>query len=168
MGPFSIILSLLNTISISMGATTALPFGTIVVILLAYALIAIPLLAFGGLMGYRFRSKFQAPSATKISPREIPMLTWYRKTPGQMLISGLLPFSAIAIELHNLYATIWSYKILTLPGILFITLVLLIILTSLLSVGLTYIQLTVEDHLWWWRYVIELTLTFVVKSSTTI
>nr|GEV18450.1 reverse transcriptase domain-containing protein [Tanacetum cinerariifolium] len=115
-GPFFIILSLLNTISISMGATTALPFGTIVVILLAYSLIAIPLLAFGGLMGFRFRSKFQAPSATKISAREIPMLAWYRKTPGQMLISGLLPFSAVVLELHNLYATIWSYKILTLPA----------------------------------------------------
>ncbi|KAI7727155.1 hypothetical protein M8C21_029990 [Ambrosia artemisiifolia] len=150
-GPLFITMFLLNTISISIGATTALPFGTIVVIILAYTFIAIPLLAFGGIMGHRFRSKFQAPSATKISPREIPLLSWSRKTPGQMLISGLLPFSAIVLELHNFYATVWSYKILTLPSILFMTFVLLVILTSLLSVGLTYIQLAVEDHQWWWR-----------------
>ncbi|KAI3826389.1 hypothetical protein L1987_00437 [Smallanthus sonchifolius] len=150
-GPLLITMLLLNTISMSIGATTALPFGTIVVIILAYTFIAIPMLAFGGIVGYRFRSKFQAPSATKISPREIPLLTWSRKTPGQMLISGLLTFSAIVLELHNLHATVWSYKILTLPSILFITLVLLVILTSLLSVGLTYIQLAVEDHQWWWR-----------------
>ncbi|MFS7908061.1 putative nonaspanin (TM9SF) [Helianthus anomalus] len=150
-GPLFITMFLLNTISVSIGATTALPFGTIVVIILAYTFIAIPLLAFGGIMGYRFRSKFQAPSATKISPREIPSLTWSRKTPGQMLIAGLLPFSAIVLELHSLYATVWSYKILTLPSILFMTFVLLVVLTSLLSVGLTYIQLAVEDHQWWWR-----------------
>ncbi|KVI00070.1 Nonaspanin (TM9SF) [Cynara cardunculus var. scolymus] len=151
-GPLSVITLLLNTIAISIGAATALPFGTLVVIVLAYTLVAIPLLGFGGVMGYRFRSKFQAPSATKISPREIPLLAWHRKTLGQMFISGLLPFSAIVLELHNVYATIWSYKILTLPGVLFITLVLLVLITSLLSVGLTYIQLTVEDHRWWWRY----------------
>nr|XP_043610594.1 transmembrane 9 superfamily member 5-like [Erigeron canadensis] len=152
-GPLSAIMLLLNTVSISFGSTTAFPFGTIVVILLAYTLIAIPLLAFGGIMGFRFRSKFQAPTATKISPREIPWLNWYGRTPGQMLISGLLPFSAIVLELHNVYATIWSYKIFTTPSILFLTFVLLVILTSLLSVGLTYIQLTVEDHQWWWRSV---------------
>ncbi|KAL8204778.1 hypothetical protein R6Q57_010401 [Mikania cordata] len=150
-GPLFLLLIILNTISISIGATTVLPFGTIVGIILAYTFIAIPLLAFGGIIGYRFRSKFQAPSTTKIPLREIPLLGWSRKTPGQMLISGLLPFSAIVLELHNLYATIWSYKIFTLPSILFITLVLLIILTSLLSVVLTYIQLAVEDHQWWWR-----------------
>ncbi|XP_076911675.1 transmembrane 9 superfamily member 5-like [Bidens hawaiensis] len=149
-GPLFITMCILNTISISNEATTALPFGTIVVIVLAYTIIAIPLLAFGGIMGYRFRSKFQAPSATKVSPREIPMLSWSRKTPGQMLIAGLLSFSAIVLELHNLFATVWSYKVLTLPSILFLTYV-LVVLTSLLSVGLTYIQLAVEDHQWWWR-----------------
>ena len=105
-------------------------------------------------MGYRFRSKFQAPSATKMSPREIPLLTWHRKTLGQMFIAGLLPFGAIVLELHNVYATVWSYKVSTLPSILFITFVLLVVITALLSVGLTYIQLAVEDHRWWWRYVI--------------
>ncbi|KAI3511901.1 hypothetical protein L1887_19061 [Cichorium endivia] len=151
MGPLSITMFFLNTISMSIGGTTSLPFTTILAIIFAYIIIAIPLLAIGGIFGFRFRSKFQAPSATKISPREIPLLTWYRKTHGQMLISGLLPFSAIVLELHNLYATIWSYKILTLPSILFITFVILVVLVTLLSVGMTYIQLTVEDHQWWWR-----------------
>ncbi|KAM7496924.1 hypothetical protein LguiA_021338 [Lonicera macranthoides] len=146
---------ILNTIAISFGTIAALPFGTIVVLLLLYALVAIPLLFFGGVIGYRFRSKFQAPSATKRVPREIPSLTWYRKTPGQMFLGGLLPFSAVVLELHHLYASMWGYKIYTLSGILFITFVILIILTAILSVGLTYIQLAVEDHEWWWRSVLR-------------
>lgn len=154
LGPLFVAVSFLNTVAISYGATAALPFGTIIVVLLVCLLVAIPLLALGGVIGYRFRSEFQAPCATKRYPREIPPLAWYRKTPCQMFIAGILSFSAIVLELHHLYASMWGYKIFTLPGILFITFIILIVLTSMLSVGLTYIQLSVEDHEWWWRYVL--------------
>ncbi|KAJ6765639.1 TRANSMEMBRANE 9 SUPERFAMILY MEMBER 5 [Salix purpurea] len=150
-GPSFVILSVLNTISVSYGATASLPFGTILVILLIYMLLAIPLLAFGGFIGHLFRSEFQAPSATKSHPREIPPLSWYRRTPCQMFIGGLLPFSAIAIESHHLYASLWGYKICTFPSILFVTFIILVMLTAILSIGMTYIQLSMEDHEWWWR-----------------
>lgn len=71
-----------------------------------------------------------------------------------MFLGGLLPLSAVVLELHHLYASMWGYKIYTLSGILFITFIILIVLTAILSVGLTYIQLAVEDHEWWWRYVL--------------
>lgn len=153
LGPFLVLQFFLNSVAVSFGATLAIPFGTILVIILVYTLIAIPLLALGGIIGYRRRSEFQAPSATKKCAREIPSLAWYRKTPGQMFLAGLLPFSAIVVELHQLYFTLWGYKISTLPGILFFMFIILILLTVTLSIGLTYIQLTVEDHEWWWRYV---------------
>ncbi|XP_019164119.1 PREDICTED: transmembrane 9 superfamily member 5-like isoform X2 [Ipomoea nil] len=149
--PFLLQGFILNLVAVSFKATLALPFGTIVVILLIYALIAIPLLTLGGVVGYRCRSEFQAPSAQKKSPREIPSLSWYQKTPGQMFLAGLLPFSAIVLELHHLYTSIWGHKIFTLPGVLFVMFVILILLTLILSVGLTYFQLTAEDHEWWWR-----------------
>lgn len=149
-------MSILNTIAISYGATAALPFGTIVVIFLVLVVVNIPLLAIGGVIGHRLRSKFQAPSATKRFPRGIPLSAWYSKTPGQMFVGGLLPFSAIVLELHNLYASMWGYKIYTLPSILFVTFIILVLLVAMLSVGLVYIQLTVEDHEWWWRYVLQL------------
>ncbi|XP_004241321.1 transmembrane 9 superfamily member 5 isoform X1 [Solanum lycopersicum] len=151
LGPFLVLQFFLNSVAVSFGATLAIPFGTILVIILVYTLIAIPLLALGGIIGYRRRSEFQAPSATKKCAREIPSLAWYRKTPGQMFLAGLLPFSAIVVELHQLYFTLWGYKISTLPGILFFMFIILILLTVTLSIGLTYIQLTVEDHEWWWR-----------------
>ncbi|KAJ0020523.1 hypothetical protein Pint_31891 [Pistacia integerrima] len=150
-GPVSVTIFVLNTVAASYGATAALPFGTIIVIILIYTFLAVPLLALGGIIGYRFRSEFQAPCATKRVPREIPPLTWYQKTPCQMFLVGLLSFSAIALELHHLYASLWGYKIYTLPGILFVMFVVLIMLTVMLSVGLTYIQLSLENHEWWWR-----------------
>lgn len=147
------VLSILNIIAVSYRATAALPFGTIMVIFLVYIFLTVPLLALGGVIGYRFRSEFQAPSSTKRHPRDIPPLGWYRKTPCQMFLGGLLSFGAIVIELHHLYESLWGYKLCTFPSILFVTFIILIILTAILSVGMTYIQLCVEDHEWWWRYV---------------
>ncbi|KAM7272467.1 hypothetical protein ACFE04_027130 [Oxalis oulophora] len=150
-GPLFVTVSILNTIAISYGATAALPFGTIIVIILVYTILAIPLLALGGQLGYRFGSEFQAPCATKRYPREIPPLAWYQKAPFQIFLTGFLPFSAIALELHQLYSSLWGYKIYTLPSILSAMFVILVMITAMLSIGLTYIQLSVEDHEWWWR-----------------
>lgn len=152
MGPLTVTVLILNTVAVSYGATAALPFGTIMVIVFIYMLFAVPLLALGGRIGYWFRSEFLAPSALNRYPREIPPLPWYQKSPCQMFIVGLLSFSTIALELHHLYASLWGYKIFTLPGILFVMFIILLVLTAILSIGLTYIQLSVEDHEWWWRY----------------
>ncbi|KAL8094280.1 hypothetical protein AgCh_035978 [Apium graveolens] len=160
LGPLFFTVFILNTVAISFGATAALPLGTIVVILLLYTLVAMPLLALGGMIGHRLSSEFQAPSVTKRVARDIPSLTWYMKTPGQMFVGGLLPFSAIVLELHHLYASMWGYKIFTLSGILFITFIILIVLTAMLSVGMTYIQLSLEDHEWWWRFVTHTLLLY--------
>lgn len=148
--------SILNIVAISYRATVGLPFGSIIVILVLFTFLAIPLLAFGGVIGYRFRSKFQSPSATKRHPREIQQLAWYRRTPFLMFIGGLVPFSAIVLQLHQVYASMCGYKIYTLPSILFVTFIPTIVIIALVSIGLTYIQLSVEDHEWWWRYVVLL------------
>ncbi|KAE8682448.1 Transmembrane 9 superfamily member 5 [Hibiscus syriacus] len=112
-GPLFVIGSILNVVSVSYGVTAALPFSTIMVIILIYTFLTIPLLVLGGVIGYHF--------------------------------------SAIVFELQHLYASLWGYRIFTLPSILFIMFIILILLTAILSVGLRYIQLSVEDHQWWWR-----------------
>ncbi|TKY67068.1 Transmembrane 9 superfamily member 5 [Spatholobus suberectus] len=154
-GPVFVAASILNIVAISYRATTGLPLGSIIVILVLFTFLAIPLLAFGGVIGYRFRSKFQSPSATtKRHPRDIQQLAWYRRTPFLMFIGGLVPFSAIVLQLHQVYASMWGYKIYTLPSILFATFIPVIVIIALVSIGLTYIQLSVEDHEWWWRSVL--------------
>ncbi|CAJ1979143.1 unnamed protein product [Sphenostylis stenocarpa] len=153
-GPVFVVASVLNIVAISYRATIGLPFGSIIVILVLFKFLGIPLLAFGGVIGYRFRSKFQSPSATKRHPTDIQQLAWYRRTPFLMFIGGLVPFSAIVLQLHQVYASMWGYKIYTLPSNLFATFISVIVIVSLVSIGLTYIQLSVEDHEWWWRSVL--------------
>lgn len=153
-GPVFVVASILNIVAISYRDTIGLPFGSIIVILVLLTFLAIPLLAFGGVIGYRFRSKFQSSSATKRHPRDIQQLAWYRRTPFLMFIGGLVPFSAIVLQLHQAYASMWGYKIYTLPSILFATFIPVILIIALVSIGLTYIQLSAEDHEWWWRSVL--------------
>ncbi|OWM73657.1 transmembrane 9 superfamily member 5 [Punica granatum] len=154
-GPVFLIMSIINTISMAYQSTVALPFGSIVVILLLYTLIAVPLLALGGLIGHRFRPEFQAPSPTNKQARGLPLLPWYRKALSDMFIGGLLSFSAVFLELHQVSASLWGFKISALPGTLFITFIILVVLTVILSIGLTFTQLSSEDHRWWWRSVLR-------------
>lgn len=77
-----------------------------------------------------------------------------------MFIGGFVPFSAIVLQLHQVYGSMWGYKIYTFPSILVATLITAVVIIALVNIGLTYIQLSVEDHEWWWRYVVLLTNGF--------
>ena len=65
--------------------------------------------------------------------------------------AGFLPFSAIYIELYYIFASIWGHKVYTVWSILFIVFIILILVTAFITIALTYFQLAVEDHRWWWR-----------------
>ena len=45
-------------------------------------------------------------------------------------MAGFLPFSAIYIELHYIFASLWGHKIYTLFGILFLAFIMLIIVRN--------------------------------------
>jgi hypothetical protein len=68
-----------------------------------------------------------------------------------MAMAGFLPFSAIYIELYYIFASIWGHKVYTIYSILFIVFLILIVVTAFITIALTYFQLAVEDHRWWWR-----------------
>ncbi|CAA6667026.1 unnamed protein product [Spirodela intermedia] len=136
-GPVFLTFCFLNAVAIAYGATAALPFGTILVILLIWALVTLPLLVVGGVAAKWKRVEFQAPCRTTKVPREIPPLRWYRGTEPQIAMAGL-----------------WGHRIYTTYGILFIVFIILIIVTCFITMVMTYFQLAVEDHNWWWRSVL--------------
>eukprot|EP00850_Spirogloea_muscicola_P016381 SM000132S26896 [mRNA] locus=s132:243228:245868:- [translate_table: standard] len=108
----------------------------------------------GGIAGKNSKSEFGAPCRTNKYPREIPTLPWYRQAIPQMAMAGFLPFSAIYIELYYIFASVWGHKIYTIYSILFIVFIILIIVTAFITIALTYFQLAIEDHEWWWRSVL--------------
>jgi len=114
--------------------------------------IAFPLTVLGGIVAKNYASAdFNAPTRTSKVPREIPTeFPWYRSRPFHVVVSGFLPFSAIYIELHYIFASIWGHQVYTLFGILLLAFLLLVIVTSFITVAMLYFQLAKEDHRWWW------------------
>ena len=144
--PFLLTFCFLNTVAIAYNSQAALPFGTIVVIMLIWALVTLPLTVGGGIVGRNLAKGRQVSLPTRVNkiPREIPPIPWYRQGPCQVFMAGFLPFSAIYIELHYIFASVWGHKLYTLYGILFIAFLMLIIVTSFITVALTYFQLAIE------------------------
>ncbi|CAK8986621.1 Transmembrane 9 superfamily member 3 (Endomembrane protein 9) (Transmembrane nine protein 3) (AtTMN3) [Durusdinium trenchii] len=153
-GPLFCMFCVLNTIAISYDSTAALPFGTIMLVFCVYLLVTFPLTVLGAIMGKRHAKPFDAPCRTNKAARGVPDMPWYRGTALQMLIAGFLPFSAIYIELHYIFSSIWGHKVYTLFGILFLALVMLLIVTCFITVALIYFQLAAEEHRWWWRSIL--------------
>jgi len=150
-GPLFVAFSIVNSVAWRLGATAALPAGTIVVIIALNLLVTFPLTVIGAIIGRNSTAEFDAPCRTNKVPRQIPDAPWYRQAPAQMFCAGFLPFSAIYIETHHIFSSVWGHNLYTLFGILFLAFVLLLIVTSFITIALTYFQLSIEDHAWWWR-----------------
>jgi len=150
--PVVLVFSWANSIAIFHGSTSALPFGVIVTIAALFIFICAPLTLIGGVLAKNFATKdMKAPTRTTRVAREIPTeVPWFKGRVPMMFISGFLPFSAIYIELHYIFASMWGHQVYTLFGILFFAFVLLVIVTSSITVSLLYFQLSREDHRWWW------------------
>lgn len=110
-----------------------------------------PITVLGAIVGRNQTDELKAPCRTNKVPREIPQVNvWYKHPVAQLFMAGFLPFSAIYIELHYIFASLWGHKIYTLFGILFMAFILLTIVTSFITIALLYFQLAREDHHWWW------------------
>lgn len=154
--PFFVIWSVVNTIAWSYQSTQALPFTTVLLLMLIWLLVGFPLTVVGGIFGKNWTNGFNAPCRTKNIPREIPPTAWYRSLPVYMVVGGFLPFSAISVELYYIFATLWGREPYTLYGILLVVFVILLSVTASMSIALTYFQLSAEDYLWWWRSILSL------------
>ncbi|KAL7588645.1 hypothetical protein Lser_V15G36908 [Lactuca serriola] len=150
-GPLFVTFTFLDIVATFYGSTTALPLRAIVMLSLLWIFIASPLHLLGGIIGKTRMSEFQAPCKTAKTPRDIPKLRWYRGVLPQMALAGILPFSVVYIQLYYILASVWGLRFYTVYSILFIVFFLLLIMTALVSVALTYFQLAAEDHQWWWR-----------------
>lgn len=149
-GPFIVVFGVLNSMAWSAGSSAAFPAGTIILIICLYLFITVPLTVAGAIRG-RLVGPYEAPCKTNQIRRQIPELPLYKSPILSCLLAGVLPFSAIYIELHYIFISVWGHEVYTLFGILLLVFFILILVTSAVTVALTYFQLASEDYNWWWR-----------------
>ncbi|XP_047479046.1 transmembrane 9 superfamily member 1-like [Penaeus chinensis] len=150
-GPFFLIWSIQNTVAWAYHSTQALPFTTIILLLLMWIFVGYPLTIFGGILGKNGHNEYNFPCRTKNIAREIPSGPWYRSSWAHCAVGGFLPFSAISVEMYYIFSTLWGREQYTLYGILGVVFIILLSVTACVSVALTYFQLAAEDYRWWWR-----------------
>jgi len=153
--PIFIVWFFLNSIAWAKGSTAALPFGTIVALFALYFLVAFPLTLAGAIAGKNYGGTFNAPTRTKQAQREIPEAPWFRGPIMHVVVAGFLPFSAIYVELYYVFISMWGHQMFTPFGILYLVFVILLMVTACITVSLTYLQLSMENHQWWWLSLIS-------------
>ncbi|KAL2256303.1 hypothetical protein VTK26DRAFT_1875 [Humicola hyalothermophila] len=128
----------------------AVPFTTMLVIVLIWFLISVPLSFVGSWLGFRAPA-IEPPVRTNQIPRQIPPVTTYLKPIPSMLLVGLLPFGAIFVELYFIMSSIWFSKIYYMFGFLFLCYGLMILTCASVTVLMVYFLLCAENYNWQWR-----------------
>lgn len=139
-----------NVLLWSKGSSAAVPFGTLVVLLVLWLFIQTPLTFVGAFFGFR-KPAIEAPVRTNQIPRQVPEQTMYTKPLPGLLMGGILPFGCIFIQLFFILNSIWAHQTYYMFGFLFMVFMILIITCSEATVLLTYFHLCAEDYHWWWR-----------------
>lgn len=138
----------------------AVPFGTMVALLCLWLGISLPLVFMGYFFGYR-KQPYDHPVRTNQIPRQVPQQTWYLHPIPAALLSGILPFGAMFIELFFIFSALWQNQFYYLFGFLFLVYLILITSCSQISIVMVYFQLCAEDYHWWWR-------SFIVSGGSAV
>lgn len=94
-------------------------------------------------------------------PNIIPTQPWYLKKKYLYLITGLVPFLSIVLEIYYLMTSIWKHYFYNLFGFLFMSICVLFLISSLISILVIHHQLNKGDYRWWWK-------SFLVSGSSVI
>lgn len=130
-------------------SSTAIPFGTLIGLLALWLLIQVPLVYVGSWVGYVRAAPWEHPTKTNSIPRQIPLQPWYLRSVHGTLLTGLLPFAVLFIELLFLFKNLWQDKsgYYYVFGFLSSVCTILIVTVSEVTIIATYNQLCAEVSL---------------------
>jgi transmembrane 9 superfamily protein 2/4 len=131
-------------------STDAVPFTTLIVLLVLWFGISTPLVFFGAYFGYK-QDAIEFPVNTSNIPRQIPDQPWFMGIPFTLAIGGILPFGACFVELYFILASVWMDQYYYVFGFLLIVFFILAVTCAEITVLFCYFQLCAENYQWWWR-----------------
>jgi transmembrane 9 superfamily protein 2/4 len=158
---------LLNLFVWAKGSSGAVPFGTMLALVLIWFVISVPLSVAGSWLGFRqrvcpnrpvpgecvltIRQAIEGPTKTNQIPRQVPPMKGSLRPIPSLFLTGILPFGAIFVELYFIMTSLWTNKIYYMFGFLFLCYGMMIITAAATTVLLTYFLLCAENYRWQWR-----------------
>ena len=154
-----IIFILINFLFIFEGSDP-INFTDFLALLILWLFCSTPLVLIGSFFGIK-QKRIKTPCRVNPCPTLIPDKPWYLRIKYLIWITGLIPFTAIFIEFIYVMASLWREQIYFLFGFLFISLIVLIIVSSEVSIIVVYLCLCKGDYNWWWK-------SFIIGGSPVI
>jgi len=131
-------------------STGAVPFTTLLALLVFWFGVSLPLVFLGSFLGFR-ANPIQNPVRTNPIPRQVPDQIWYMRSVPSILMGGVLPFGVVFVELFFILSSIWQHRFYYLFGFMLLVLIILLVTCAEISIVMCYFQLCSEDYHWWWR-----------------
>lgn len=141
---------LLNLFVWAKGSSGAVPFTTMLVIIAIWFVLSVPLSVAGSWIGFK-QPPVSTPTRTNQIPRQIPPCATSLRPLPSLLLTGILPFGAIFVELYFIMTSLWTSKIYYMFGFLFVCYGLMILTAACTTILLVYFLLCAEDYRWQWR-----------------
>ena len=141
---------LLNLFVWAKGSSGAVPITTMLAVIAIWFMISVPLSFAGSWFGFK-QPPFEPPTRVNQIPRQIPPCARSLQPLPSLLLTGVLPFCAIFVELYFIMTSLWTSKIYYMFGFLFICYGLMIITSACTTILLVYFLLCAEDYRWQWR-----------------
>ncbi|KAF5385829.1 hypothetical protein D9615_002243 [Tricholomella constricta] len=140
----------LNLCLLVAGSSGAVPFGTMLLIVVLWFGIAAPLSAVGSYFGSR-KGAVEHPVRVSQIPRQIPPGPKYLRPWFAALLSGILPFGAAFIELYYVLTSLFASRAYYAFGFLALTAGVVTLTTATVTILFTYFILCAEEYRWHWR-----------------
>jgi len=140
---------LLNIMSWIKESTDAVPFTTLVVLIVLWFGVSTPLVFMGAYMGYKV-DPIEFPVATSNIPRQIPDQQWYMSLPLTMALAGVLPFGSVYMEMALIMSSVWVNQYYYVFGVFLVVFLILLITCAEVTILFDYFLLCAEDYRWWW------------------
>ena len=140
----------LNSVALMYKSLAAVPFTSILMVLLIWVFLAVPLCIIGTILGRNWSGAADFPCRVNAIPRLIPDKRWYARPPVLICLGGVLPFGSIFIEMYFVFTSFWNYKFYYVYGFMFLVYVILTIVTICVTIVVTYFLLNNEDYRWPW------------------
>jgi len=141
---------LINLFLIGSESAGAVPFGTILVVLLLWVLVSVPLTIAGGIFGKRHGPVINPVRVNQI-PRQIPPGPSYLKPHWASLLGGILPFGAAFVELYFTLGSLFASRAYYAFGFVALTFMVVALTTATVSILFSYFILCAEEYRWQWR-----------------
>ncbi|KAG5473824.1 hypothetical protein LSCM1_04455 [Leishmania martiniquensis] len=131
------------------GATTAIPFMTLLEVLMLFVAVSLPLTVLGGTFAFR-QQPITNPTRVGRLAREIPTQNWINKPIFLCVFWPAVPLIVVVIELYYIMQDLWEGQIYYSFGFLAVTTCIWVLVCALVTISCLYYVLCYENHRWWW------------------